>query len=92
MTTPDIVKGTIYNRGQQTLDGEKKYMSLISMIVASDKPLIKDNQGEVIFMGSANLSDEINNIQKYKWPYKPGEIGYAIIDLSRLTPNELKKL
>ncbi len=92
MKNKDIVKGLIYYRGEKTLNGQTKHFSLVTMVIASDKPLAdKDNQ-EIVIMGSAHLSEEISRIQKYQKPYHLGDISGAIQLISKLPPDELEVL
>lgn len=92
MNNKDIVKGTIYDRGIAELNGQKKYMSLVAMIVASDVPLIPPNKNEIIVMGTAELSGEVNKLKKYNWPYPPGDISNGIISASEFSPDDLDPL
>ena len=86
----DIIKGIVYDRGKETINGETRYFSLVSMIIASNEPLVTEKTGtEFIVMGAANVTEEIQNLTKYKCPYKMGDITSGIIDVSTMTPDDL---
>lgn len=88
----DIVKGLIYYRGEKTLNGQTKHLSLVTLVIASDQPLADRNNQEIVIMGSAHLSEEISRIQKYQKPCKLGDISGAISLISTLPPDELEAL
>ena len=85
----DIVKAVIYDRGAKELNGEKKYFSLIAMVLATDKPLIHSKAPELIAMGTLNIFDELNILPRYEFPHKMGNISNAIIDVSNMSPDDL---
>jgi hypothetical protein len=88
----DIVKGIIYDRGVVEVNGQKKHKSLIAMVVLTDKPFEVKDHTEYVFMGSSNIYEGINSIPKYQPPYKLGQIGDAIIDISSMSPEELDEI
>ena len=74
------------------MQGEKKYMTLVAMIIASDEPLAVEGVEEFIVMGAANVSKEMKKLIKYETPYKFGDISYGIISVSEMKPDELEPL
>jgi hypothetical protein len=93
MKTPkDVVKGIIYGRGIETVNNETKHLSLVCMIIASDEPLVKENDQIVVMGGVNNLVEEINKLTKYKEPYKLGNIGMGILDISYMSPDDLEEI
>jgi hypothetical protein len=88
----DIVKGVVYDRGKVTLKGETKHLSLVCMIIASDSQIITQGRPEIVIMGDSKITNEINNLTKYKCPYKFGDISNAIVNISEYSPNDLEKI
>ncbi len=87
----DIIKGVVYDRGEATQNGEKRYLSLVCLVIASKEPLTAIDK-EFVVMGAANISEEIGKLQKYECPYKFGDISNAIINVSRLSPDSLEEI
>ncbi len=85
----DIIKAVAYHRGSKENDGVKKYFTLIAMVVASDEELVPEDNQQMILMGSANIISEIKTLDKFQPPYKLGQIGLAISDVSLLAPDDL---
>lgn len=92
MRTKDIVKGVVYDRGTQTLNGVTKHLTLVAMVIASDRSLVTDEHSEYIVMGSCDVSNEIRELVKYKCPYKFGDIGSEIVDVSSMDPDYLEEI
>ena len=92
MRSKDIVKGVVYDRGCQTLNGVTKHLTLVAMVIASDRPLVTQDNLEYIVMGSCDVGDEIRNLQKYRCPYKFGDISNAIVETSALSPDDLEEI
>lgn len=88
----DILKGVMYERGTAIQNGQLKYLTLIAMVVASDEALVTKHDPEVVVMGACNLTAEIKKLTKYEPPYKLGQIGSAIIDISSMSPDDLEEL
>lgn len=89
----DIIKGIVYDRGQEITNGETRYFSLVAMIIASDKPLVTEKTGtEFIVMGAANVTEGIQNLTKYKCPHKMGDIVGGIISVSSMIPDDLDEI
>jgi len=93
MRSKDIIKGVVYNRGTATLNGTTKYLALVAMVIASDRPFVTEECPEYIIMGSCDISSEIKEeLKKYKCPYKFGDISYAITETSTLSPDDLEEI
>lgn len=88
----DIIKGVIYDRGSHTLNGETKHLTLVALVIASDKPLTTKDNPEYIVMGECDVSDELMDLVKYECPYKFGNISHAIVEVSNMVPDELDEL
>lgn len=88
----DIIKGLVYDRGSRTQNGQTKFFSLVCMVIASDKPLLPEDRSQIIVMGACdNISERFNNLPKYDLPYKMGEIGLYVLDVSNMTPEYLSQ-
>lgn len=88
----DILKGVVYDKGSNTLNGVTKHFTLIAMVIATDKPLITKDNPEYIIMGQCEISDELDKLTKYKCPHNLGDISYAITDVSNMKPENLDEL
>lgn len=89
----DIVKGVVYDRGTATLDGKTKYLSLVAMVIASDKPLDGlSHKSEYIVMGIGNFSENINGLSHFSCPFKFGDISHGIKEISHMIPDELNPI
>jgi hypothetical protein len=84
----DVIKGVIYDRGPAIYNGETRYMSLVAMVIASTEPIVTTHT-EFIVMGSANVMEEIKKLNQYKCPHKFGDISNAIVETSRMIPDDL---
>jgi hypothetical protein len=51
MRSRDIIKGVVYDRGLQTLNGVTKHMTLVAMVIVSDRPMVTVDNPEYIIMG-----------------------------------------
>lgn len=87
----DIIKGVVYDRGQKQLNGETKYFTLVAMVIASNQPLASSKK-EYIMMGAANITEELKQLTQYECPYNFGDISSAIVETSKLTPEDLDEL
>jgi hypothetical protein len=92
MRSKDIIKGVVYDRGTATLDGVTKHLTLVAMVIASDRPLVTEEYPEYIIMGSCDISNEIRELNKYECPYKFGDISHTMIDTSSMSPNDLEEI
>ena len=88
----DILKGVMYERGTAVYNGERKYLTLIAMVVATDESLVTKHDQQVVVMGVCNLTPEIKKLIKYEAPYKLGDITEAIIHVSNMSPEQLTEL
>ena len=95
----EAVKGLVYNRGEiATPDKKKAYKYLVSVILITDEPLTGLNpSGETIIMGGSAIGNSITPAldlltTKYEPPCPLGEAGLAILQISEMNPNDLKKV
>jgi hypothetical protein len=95
----EAVKGLVYDRGEVTTPDKKKaYKYLVSVVLVTDEPLTGlSKTGETIIIGGsaigASLSPALDLItKKYEPPYPLGEAGSAIIQISTMNPDDLKKV
>ena len=88
----DIVKGIIYNRGEAELNGVKKHLSLVALIIASDKPIVNKENNETIIMGSAEIIEQLETLTKYKCPYVLGDLTSGVVSVSDMKPDDLEEL
>lgn len=93
----DIIKAVVYDRGMAKLniddsDNKAKYVSLVAMVIVSDRPIATEHNPEVVLMGACDIVESLNQIKKYNPPYKLGDISHAIVDISRMAPHDLEEI
>lgn len=87
----EAAKGFIFGRGLL----KEGHSYLISFVLITDEPLSKVSpSGETIIMGGSvtnNLTSAIEMLTKYEPPCSLGDANNAIISVSRMNPEHLKK-
>lgn len=88
----EAAKGFVFDRGQTELG----HSYLVSFVLITDKPLTGLNRSETIIMGVNQLTNEITDaiehFEKYVPPDTLGDASVAIIKVSHMNPQNLKKV
>lgn len=85
-------KVVLYPKGQVEIDGKKLNKYLVAAVVITDMELnIGNNGGEHILMGDSKglITEGLNSLQEYEPPYPLGNIEWAILSVSELSPTNL---
>ncbi len=95
----EAVKGLVYGPREKVVTPNKKtaHKYLISFVLITDEPLTGlSPTGETVIMGGNAfdnaLTTALESMTKYEPPYPLGEAGSAIIQISTMNPNDLKKV
>lgn len=88
----EAVKGVIFGHDKI----EQGYKYLIGLVLITDEPLdLVSLRGETVVMGGSPvnmLMPALQTLTKYKPPHPMGELGGAVIQVSKLTPDNLEKV
>lgn len=86
----DIIKAVSFNHGIVENDrGEKKFKTVISMVVLSDEPIFKK---DAVIMGTCSISRQLADMPKYEFPYVEANMMQALVAVSELAPDDLEPL
>jgi hypothetical protein len=90
----EAVKGVIFDRGKDEIEGRKVHKYLVTMMLITDEPL-ENIEDETIIMSVKNtnfISDGLSFCEKYKPPYCLGDCSNAILSVTEMKPSDLEKI
>lgn len=90
----EVIKSVIWDHGTYMLEGKEVHKYLIGIVMVTNKAIEGITKGDNVAMGGFGYGDGIveplSKLPKYKPPYILGDLSTAMIDISKMTIEDMK--